>query len=140
MSEQNLDRLLEAAVVVSWPELMRGAHAGLVHLEYTLSTSRGIDSLQVWSSVRRGYWLLACTYDKSGIHFDNGYQSEGLAHNIAIVMEHQNAFTLHPTPVGQRVLEIAEPTETETIAAAATIADALNGLSSAFTGRRLATA
>ena len=147
MSEQNLDRVLEAAVVVSWPELMRGAQSGLVHMEYTFSASGGIDSLQIWSSVRRGYWLLACSHwmsasegHKVGTHFDNGYQSESLAHNLAIVMQHQSAFTLHPAPGGQRVLQITDPTQVETTAAAGLIAAALNSLSSSLTEPLLATA
>lgn len=141
--KQNLDRVLEAAVVVSWPELMHGAQSGLVHIEYTFSTSGGMDSLQIWLSVRRGYCLLAFSYymsaseaHRSGIHFDNGYQSQGLAHNLGIVMQHQSAFTLHPAPGGQRVHQITEHTEVEAGAAAGSIAAALTGLSSSLTEPR----
>jgi hypothetical protein len=33
-AKQSLERILESAIVVSWADLMRGAHTGLVHLEY----------------------------------------------------------------------------------------------------------
>ena len=100
---QDLERVLESAVVVSWRDLIHGMQNGLVHIEYGFSPSGTLDDLQVWSSIRRGYWLLACSYrmatshgHDSGVHFDNGCQSEGLAHILAAVMEHQSAFTLPP--------------------------------------------
>src|ERR1051326_3917548 len=98
-----IERLLEAAIVVSWADLFHGVQSGLVHVEYDCSPSGTLDDLQVWSSIRRGYWLLACSYGMSpshgrgsGVNFDNGYQSEGLAHNLRVVMQHQSAFTLPP--------------------------------------------
>jgi hypothetical protein len=143
---QDLDRVLESAVVVSWKDLMRGAQTGLVHIEYGFSPSGTLDHLQVWSSIRRGYWLLACSYGMSpsklhdgGIHFDNGYQSVGLAHVLAVVMEHQSAF--RPPNLGrQGLLQIATPTEVESMAAAASIRDASDCAGSALAETLLTTA
>ena len=123
-----LERVLEAAIVVSWADLIHGVQSGLVHIEYGFSPSQTLEDLQVWSSIRRGYWLLACSYrmatsqvQDSGVHFDNGYQSVGLAHILEVVMRHQNAFTLPPNLGRRGLLQITTPTEKESIAAVASI-------------------
>jgi hypothetical protein len=143
---QNLEQVLESAVVVSWADLMRGVRSGMVHIEYGFSPSGTLDHLQVWSSIKRGYWLLACSYWMSpsqlhdtGIHFDNGYQSEGFAHILAVVMQHQNAFALPPNLGRQGLLQITTPTEKESMAAAASIRDASDCAGSALAETLLAT-
>ena len=130
--DQNLERILESAVVVSWTDLMRGDKSGLIHIEYGFAPSGTLDYLQVWSSITRGYWLLACSYWMSasqfhdiGIHFDNGYQSQGLADILAVVMQHQSAFYLPPNLGRQGLLQITAPTEQAGTAAAALMSDAL---------------
>jgi hypothetical protein len=131
---QNLERILESAVVVSWADLMRGAQSGLIHIEYGFAT---LDYLQVWSSITRGHWLLACAYWTSaskfhdtGVHFDNGYQSESLAHILEVVMQHQNAFALPPNLGRQGLLQITTPTEEESTPAAAALNEAFDRLGS----------
>ena len=143
---QNLERVLESAVVVSWADLTRGCQSGLVHIEYGFSPSGTLDYLQVWSSIRRGYWLLACSYwmspsqlHDSGVHFDNGYQSEGLAHTLGVVMQHQSAFALPPNLGRQGLLQITTPTEMESMAAAASMRDVSDCAGSALTETPLAT-
>jgi hypothetical protein len=66
---QNLERLLESAVVGSWADLMRGAHSGLIHIEYGFAPSRTLHYRQVRSSITRGHWLLACAYWMSASEF-----------------------------------------------------------------------
>ena|SRR5438105_2589522 len=134
---QSLDQILESAVVVSWADLMRGAQTGLIHVEYGFAPSGTLDYLQVWSSITRGHWLLACAYWMSaskfhytGVHFDNGYQSEGLAHTLEVVMQHQNAFALPPNLGRQGLLQITTPTEEESTAAAASVSEAYDRISS----------
>jgi hypothetical protein len=98
-----------------------------------------LDHLQVWSSITRGHWLLACAYRMSdseshdiGVRFDNGYESEGLAHILELVIAHQNAFAA-PRNLGRAgLLQIATPTPKETSAAAASISEAFDYSSSAF--------
>ena len=143
--DQNFERVLESAVVVSWKDLFRGTETGLIHIEYGFSPSGTLDYLQVWSSVRRGYWLLACSYwmsasklHDSGVHFDNGYQSEDLASILAVVMQHQTSFTLPPNLGRQGLLQIITPTEKESIAAAASIRNAFDCASSTFVDTLLA--
>lgn len=134
--DQGFERILESAVVVSWADLMRG-QSGLIHIEYDFSPSGAIDCLWVWSSTKRGYWLLACTYRMSaspshatGIHFDNGYESEGLAHTLDTLMQHQNLFAL-PHDLGrQGLLQVGAPTEKESKAAAAAIGAAFDRVKS----------
>ena len=144
--DQNLERVLESAVVASWADLMRGRQNGLIHIEYGFAASGTLDHLQVWSSIKRGYWLLACSYwmsasklHDSGVHFDNGYQSEGLARNLAVVMQHQHAFALPPNLGQQGLLQITTPTETESIAAAASMRDVFDSVSSPLAETLLAT-
>src|ERR1700745_1811533 len=109
---QSLERILESAIVVFWADLMRGAQTGLIHIEYGFAPSDTLDYLQVWSSITRGHWLLTCeywmspsTFHATGISFDNGYQSESLAHTLGFIMEHQDAFALPPNLGRQGLLQ-----------------------------------
>jgi hypothetical protein len=114
----SLECILESAVVVSWADLMRGAQTGLIHIEYDFAPAGTLDYLKFWSSVTRGHWLLACEYWMSpsifhgtGVRFENGYQSEGLAHILEFVMQHQNSFVLPQNHDREGLLQIPTPTE-----------------------------
>ena len=134
--DETFDRILESAVVVSWADLMRG-QSGSIHIEYGFAPSGTLDYLQVWTSITWGYWLLACTYGMSAsqshntdVHFDNGYESKGLAHILEAVMQHQNLFAL-PHNFGRKgLLQVVTPTEKESKAAAARISVALDRVNS----------
>lgn len=125
---RSLDRILEAAVVASWADLMRGAQTGLVHIEYGFAPSGTLDFLQIWSTVGRGHWLLVCScwmsasgFHQADIYFENGYKSEGLAHILESVMQHQEGFTL-PQNLGRPgLLQIPTPKDEEGPAAAALV-------------------
>jgi hypothetical protein len=98
----------------------------LIHIEYGFAPTGTLDYLQVWSSITRGHWLLACeywmspsTFHQTGVHFDNGYRAEGLAHILESVMQHQTAFELPADLSWQGLLQIPTPTEEESTAAAA---------------------
>jgi hypothetical protein len=132
----SLDQTLESAIVKSWKDLMHGAPAGLIHIEYSFVPSGTLDYLKVWSSITRGHWLLACeywmsanTFHGTGVRFDNGYESEGLAHILESVMQHQNSFVLPENLGRQGLLQISTPTVEESTAATATINDVLGRLS-----------
>ena len=135
---QSLERILESAIVVSWADLMPGAQAGLIHLEYGFAAGCTVDYLKVLSSITRGQWLVTCeywmsasTFHSAGVHFHNGYQSEGLAHILESVMQHQTAFSL-PADLGrQGLLQIPTPTQEESVAAAASVSEALDRVGSA---------
>jgi hypothetical protein len=130
--DQSLDLVLESAIVVSWAELMRSAETGLVHIEYGFAANGTLDYLKVWSSISRGHWLLVCEYwmstsrfHSTGVHFENGYRSEGLAHILESVMQHQTSFSL-PADLGrQGLLQIQTPTKEEDVGAAASVKEAL---------------
>ena len=131
----SLECILESAVVVSWADLMRGAQTGLIHIEYGFAPAGTLDYLKFWSSITRGHWLLACeywmspsTFHRTGVHFDNGYRSEGLAHILESVMQHQNSFVLPLNHGRQGLLQIPTPTEEESTAAAAWINEAFDRL------------
>jgi hypothetical protein len=142
---QSLVQVLESAIVVSWADLMRGAPSGLIHVEYGFAPSGTLEYLQVWSSITRGHWLLACSYwmsaskfHETGVHFDNAYQSEGLSRILDSLMQHQNAFVLPPDRGRQGLLQIPTPTEEERRAAAASVSKALDRVSSAHAEPMLA--
>jgi hypothetical protein len=136
---QSLERVLESAVVVSWEDLMRGADKGLIHIDYGFGARGTLDYLQIWSSIARGHWLLACEYwmspsilHRTGVRFENGYQSEGLADILRTVMHHQSAFLL-PEDLGrQGLLQIPTPTQEEATAASAQVGQALRHIRSAL--------
>ena len=134
---QSLERVLESAVVVSWPDLMRGAQAGLVQIEYDFAAGGTLDDLKFWSSITRGHWLLAVEYwaspsksHSTGVHFENGYESEALKHILNSVMQHQSKFSL-PVNLGrQGLLQIAAPTQQESVLASALVNETLDCLDS----------
>jgi hypothetical protein len=143
--DQTLEGILESAVVVSWQDLMRGAQSGLIHIEYAFAPGGTLDYLKLWSSIAPGHWLLACeywmtssTFHDRGVRFDNGYESQDLAHILESVMRHQDSFSL-PTDFGrQGLLQIPTPTEEVSTAAAASVSEAFDHLGSAFAGPALA--
>jgi hypothetical protein len=135
LENQDLDRTLESAVIVSWTDLMHGAEAGLIHIEYGFAPAGTLDYLKVWSSVTRGHWLLACeywmsasTFHGTGVSFDNGYESEGLAQILESVMQNQPSFALPPNLGRQGLLQIPTPSAEERVAAGEWIRDALDRL------------
>jgi hypothetical protein len=134
-TKQDLERTLESAVIVSWGDLMHGAQAGLIQIEYGFATAGTLDYLKVWSSVSRGHWLLACEYwmlpstlHRTGVHFDSGYESKGLAHILESVMRNQLSFVLPENLGRQGLLQIPTPTAEECVAAGQLVRDALNHL------------
>src|ERR1700739_3841147 len=134
---QILERTLESAVIVSWADLMRGAHAGVVHIEYGFAAGGTLDYLRFWSSISRGHSLLAVEYwaspsksHSTGVHFENGYESEALKHILNSVMQHQSKFSL-PVNLGrQGLLQIAAPTQHESVLASVLVNETLDCLDS----------
>ncbi len=134
---QRLERVLESAVVVSWADLMRGAQAGLVQIEYDFAAGGTLDDLKFWSSITRGHWLLAVEYwaspsksHSTGVHFENGYESDALKHILNSVMQHQSKFSL-PVNLGrQGLLQIAAPTQQESVLASVLVNETLDSLDS----------
>jgi hypothetical protein len=130
----NLERILESAIVVTWADLVHDAQTGLIHIEYGFAPAGTLDYLKVWSSITRGHWLLACeywmsasTFHSTGVHFSNGYKSEGLAHILEFVMEHQREFLLPANLGRQGLLQIPTPSPAESAAASALVNDTFDG-------------
>ena len=134
---QSLECILESAVVVSWGDLMRGGQTGLIHIEYGFAPTGTLDYLKFWSSITRGHWLLAVDYwaspsksHSTGVHFDNGYESEALKHILNSVMQHQSNFSL-PVNLGrQGLLQVAAPTQQESVLASVLVNETLDCLDS----------
>lgn len=144
-ANQSLERILESAIVVFWADLMRGAQAGLIHIEYGFSAGGFLDYLRFLSSISRGHWLLvgeywmgASTSHCAGFRFENGYQSEGLLHLVESMMQHQAAFSLPEDRGRQGLLQISTPTREETAVATTSVEEARNCLDSRFAEPALA--
>ena len=60
--DDRIEQILEAAAVVHWADFIGGRPNGSVHIEYGFAPEGTLDYLQFWSSIKRGYWLLACSY------------------------------------------------------------------------------
>jgi hypothetical protein len=75
--------------------------------------------------------MSANTFHSTGVRFDNGYESEGLAHILEIAMQHQNSFVLPPNLGRQGLLQISTPTKEQSEAATAVIDVAFDRLVSA---------
>ena len=108
--------MLELAVISSWTDLMPTTQAGAIHIEYDF-VADCVDHVQVWSSVSRGHWLLACSYWMSasnshdaGIQFHNGYESKALAHILNFVMKHQHTFSFPENLGRKKLLQLSTPT------------------------------
>ena len=130
---QSLDRILECAVIDNWSALMRAAEAGLIHIDYGFGPRDSIQYLKLWISTVRGHWFLACEYwmstskfHTSGIHFENGYKSDDLAHNLEWIMQHQDAFSPPPNLGRNGLIQIQTPTEAEIAAATVSLSEALD--------------
>ena len=72
------------------------------------------------------------TFHGTGITFDNGYQSEGLAHVLGFVMQHQDAFLLPQNLGRQGLLQISTPTLEESTVATVSVNHAFDRLGSAL--------
>ncbi len=141
----NLERILESAIVASWPDLMRNAQTGLIHIEYGFAPTHTLDYVKVWSSLAPGHWLLACeywmsesTFHGAGIRFDNGYESEGLAQILDSVMQRQSEFDLPPNRGRQGLLQISTPNQEETATAGERVKEAFDCLASSLAEPALA--
>jgi hypothetical protein len=60
--DENIEQILESAVVVNWADLIHSGQSGLIHIEYGFAPSGTLDYLKVWSSIARllasvfGFW------------------------------------------------------------------------------------
>lgn len=137
MQSQELDSVLEAAIVSSWPELVPDDGAGQIHIEYELGAAAKITFLRVWFSKRRGIWHLICTWSvgPSGprnrkIQFEAGYVSEELNGSLNSILQHQDAFVLPASLDREGLVQIGTPSQKERAAAVSLIRQALDQIRS----------
>jgi len=136
---QSVGRLLESAVIQSWPDLMKDSKSGSLHLEYGFAAENSLDYLTLWSSRHRGQWDLVCDYWMStfaahnrGIHFRNGFRSVDLARTLEFIMHHQHTFAPSPDLGRDGLLQIQAPTGEATQAAAKSLSEAFCRVGSFF--------
>jgi hypothetical protein len=72
------------------------------------------------------------------VHFHNGYQSEGLARILELVILHQKAFALPQNLDRAGLLQIATPSQRESAAAAVSVNEAFDDIHSAHVELELA--
>ncbi|MGA7459261.1 MAG: hypothetical protein WBW69_03505 [Candidatus Korobacteraceae bacterium] len=115
-----VDAILADAVVLNWGDLMPGPTTGLIHIEYHVEALGSIEFLKVWASTVRGYWNLICEHwmrwddsHQSGLHFNNGYKSDGLTRMLDRIMQHQEIFLLGAIPGKDRMIQVAPPTDAD---------------------------
>lgn len=135
--DRKMESALQSAVVLNWEDLVRGAPGATIQVEYAFAPGGTLAYVRVWSSTLRGYWLLACAYWMSasgshdqGAHFDNGYRSDGLAHILEFLMQHQNSFAIPHNFGGEGSILIATPTAVERRSAAAAVSAAVDRVTS----------
>jgi hypothetical protein len=94
-----IDHVLESAVVLSWKELLRGRHAGVVHVEYGVAPEPSLQYVKIWLLTRRESWDLMCEYwmcaspsriPTAGLTFSNGYHSPALERILEHMMRCQD--------------------------------------------------
>lgn len=133
-----IDRALESAVVLSWNDLVKGSHPGIVHVEYGTAPEPSLQYLKIWLSKAPGKWDLFCQYwitlgssptPAAGLTFGNGYYSSDLKQMLGHLMRHQDNF---PDPLsgksGVNLILVPPPTEDDRLQAGACIREAYRRL------------
>jgi hypothetical protein len=117
---QNLEEMLQAAVVVSWDDIVPTEKIATVHVQYRFAADHSLANLQIWVSEIRGHWLLVCEYSgvpsaRKQIHlaFSNTYRSDLLAQLLQFVVEHQSAFARAPELNRDSLVQVQSPSEDE---------------------------
>lgn len=136
-----IHRVLESAVILSWKDLLHKVDGSVIHVEYATAPERCLQYLKVWQSLKRGGWSLVCEYwmsrgsgpaSPAGLTFNNGFQSEGLSQMLEIIMQHQRSFVTSAPTTCVGLIQVHQPTEKQTIAAAACMKHAYESLGLRF--------
>lgn len=118
-----LDRVLEAAVVAHWNDLMPGSAArGAMEIVYGTATNHTLDYIKVLSSETRGHWNLVCEYwlkplwsHSVGLSFASETHSAEFAASLSLMVKREAMFAELPSP--DRSIQILRPTPSEQAAA-----------------------
>ena len=119
-----IDRILESAVILSWNDLPHASSDNLIKIEYP--SGAVLPYLKIWQLTGKGIWSLVCEYwmarGPNGLHpegatFSNGYHSAGLAEMLKTIMQHQGNFFPSAWKTGTGMIQVALPTEQESLTA-----------------------
>ena len=120
-----LDKALQFAVVQSWEDLTRGSEPCSIRVECQGEPGTSLDYLRIWSDRGGGYQRLVCDYwtwtspaHPSGVHFTNGYRSDGLGQSLDFTMKNQDQFTRPSDACRDGLVVIHPPTGDERAEAA----------------------
>ena len=133
-----LDRILTSAVVLSWQDLLRVTHGGLIHIEY--APGKTLQYLKVWELTGKGEWSLVCEYwmsrgpsaPRDGLTFSNDYHSARLTDMLELIMQHQDRFSDSLDRPGAGLIQVTLPTAQESVAATACMRQAYESLGLTF--------
>lgn len=116
-----INRVLESAVVLSWNDLVKGSHSGIINVEYGTAPEPSLQYLKIWLSTARGTWDLICEYwispgtsrlPAAGLTFSNGYYSSELKQMLGHLMGHQDSIPdLLSGKSGVSLMRVQPPTE-----------------------------
>lgn len=133
-----IDRVLESAVVLSWNDLVKASHSGIVHVEYGTAPEPSLQYLKIWLSTAPSAWDLICEYwvspgskriPAAGLTFSNGYYSPDLKQMLGHLMRHQDRF---PDPLSGKssisLIRVQPPTEEDRLNAGACMRNAYHCL------------
>jgi hypothetical protein len=119
-----VDAILSDALVLNWGDLMPERTSGLIHIEYHVEPLGSVEYMKVWASTIRGHWNLICehwmrwdTSHQSGLHFRNGYKSDGLTRMLDTIMQRQEIFLIGAAPGKDRMIQVYPPTDADRAAA-----------------------
>jgi hypothetical protein len=119
-----LDVVLSDAVVLSWGDLMPELTSGLIHIEYHVEPLGSVEYIKVWAAASRGYWSLICehwmrwdTGHQSGLHFANGYKSDGMEKMLDTIMQRQGILLVGTAAGKDRMIQVYPPTDADRVAA-----------------------
>ena len=125
-----LDKALRFAVVQSWEDLTRGSEPSSIRVEYQGVPGTSLDYLRIWSDRGGGYqrlvcdcWTWASPAHPSGVHFSNGFHSDGLAQTLDFIMKNQDQFARPADACRDGLTLIYRPTRDQRAEAASWRAD-----------------
>jgi len=133
-----LDKALQFAVVQSWEDLTKGTEPCSIRVEYQGEPGTPLDYLRIWSDRSGGYQRLVCDYwtwtspaHPSGVHFTNGYLSDGFGQTLDFIMKNQDQFA-RPSDACRDGLVLIHPPSGDQRAEAATWRAESHGIATRF--------
>jgi hypothetical protein len=132
-----IERLIESAVTLSWEDLATSFAPLAMQVEYQRRPDRALEHMKLWSSTSRGHWNLVCEYwmhstatHSQGVTFTDTYSSAALTRMLNAIMQNQQSLALPHGDFANKLVQIAPPNKTRSIAAKHLIVEMLERITS----------